>query len=728
MLIANTVVLPATNPVRQVQTLHAEQGPAAALVQARSAAIAADPTTRGRLLWLMGKLYTEAGELTSARESFETLGTSDHPLAQWGRLEQAKLVEEADPSRALALLDGLNQAWGGAAKARRIIARSLARSGQDDLAIPRLRELLSQAPEGSPATYAALPLARLLSQSEELDARRESVELFFRIATQAPISQSGREALRAADRILLTLPAEAREALMGARPQTEFARAAAMLRNRQYRASERAFRAISRANSPGSAAYCDAAVQEGRSMIKRRARREGAVHMDAVAAACDQDDVVAISLFNSARANGRTGNLEGAILRYDELIERTPRHRLADDALFRSAIASHRLERITEMVSRLSRMQTQYPEGDMRGEAQFRLAFHQFEQQEFPAALAVWDELIRLGPQENAEGVKGRALYWRARTLVELNRADEAKINYRDLVRRWPLSYYAQQALARLSGLDAPLQQSLLRELRGEDSGPLRFPWREAFESPGFLRALEMLRVDEPEYAQEEFRELGFLERGADPELLWVVAALLNRAGSLPTSSRLVRRRLASFHQTPPVGRNQELWRLAYPSAFDAEITAASAEANVPASFLRAVAREESAFNPRAVSVANAFGLIQLIRPTAERFAAPLGLSADRESLFNPAINLRVGANFIKFLRNRYSDNRSLVPASYNAGHGAVDRWLRSHGDQDLDRFIENIPYDETRRYSRRVLQSFGVYSWLDTGMLPPMPRRLPQR
>jgi len=448
--------------------------------------------------------------------------------------------------------------------------------------------------------------------------------------------------------------------------------------------------------------------------------------MDTVASACTQPDVVATALYNSARAHSRTSRLEVAIERYDELLRRTPAHRLADDALYRSAIVAQRLENTPEMLSRLEQMQSRFPEGDMRGEAQFRLGFYHYEQGNYPASLRVWDQLLTLGPQETAEGIQGRAAYWRAKTLIELGRAPEAKLIYQEIAQTWPLSYYAQQALARLAALDATLHQSLIRELRGEEGGPLRFTWRDAFDSPGFATAIELLRVAEPSRARSEFEALGFLDRGAEPELLWIVAALLNRAGALPASSRLVRQRLASFHQTPPVGRNRELWRLAYPSAFDTEMNAASLEANVPASFLRAVAREESAFNPRAVSVANAYGLIQLIRPTAERFAAPLGLPADRASLFNPAINLRVGANFIKFLRERYTTNRALVPAAYNAGHGAVDRWLRIRGQQDLDRFIENIPYDETRRYSRRVLQSFGVYTWLDTGRLPPLPRQLP--
>ncbi|MEM6960691.1 MAG: hypothetical protein AAF550_02975, partial [Myxococcota bacterium] len=67
-----------------------------------------------------------------------------------------------------------------------------------------------------------------------------------------------------------------------------------------------------------------------------------------------------------------------------------------------------------------------------------------------------------------------------------------------------------------------------------------------------------------------------------------------------------------------------------------------------------------------------------------------------------------------------------LVPAAYNAGHGAVNRWLRSRGDLPLDAFIETIPFEETRRYTRRVLQTYGVYAWLEEEKLPVWPLQLP--
>jgi soluble lytic murein transglycosylase len=168
------------------------------------------------------------------------------------------------------------------------------------------------------------------------------------------------------------------------------------------------------------------------------------------------------------------------------------------------------------------------------------------------------------------------------------------------------------------------------------------------------------------------------------------------------------------------------LWRIAYPRAYEPLIEQVANEMQVPPAFVRAVAREESSFNPEAVSPALAYGLIQLIRPTARTHAQTLGLPSDAASLKKPEINLRIGSHFIQELWRRYAPNPAIVPAAYNAGYVAADRWLREGNGQRLDEWIERIPYRETRRYTRRVLQTYGIYTWLDTGTLPPLPATLP--
>ena len=123
--------------------------------------------------------------------------------------------------------------------------------------------------------------------------------------------------------------------------------------------------------------------------------------------------------------------------------------------------------------------------------------------------------------------------------------------------------------------------------------------------------------------------------------------------------------------------------------------------------------REESAFSPRTESFANAIGLTQMIIKTAKRFAN--GANVTRDVLLDPAKNVEIGSRFLGFLWKRIRERR---PA---AGHrrlqrGArppVERWLGERGNLAMDEFMETIPYDETRNYTKRVLASYFAYSWL---------------
>jgi soluble lytic murein transglycosylase len=123
--------------------------------------------------------------------------------------------------------------------------------------------------------------------------------------------------------------------------------------------------------------------------------------------------------------------------------------------------------------------------------------------------------------------------------------------------------------------------------------------------------------------------------------------------------------------------------------------------------------REESAFSPRIESFANAIGLTQMLIKTAKRFAnnGPV----NRDILMDPAKNLEIGSRFLGFLWKHFNGAPPLAIAGYNAGEGAVDRWLgdKSNAGIAVDEFMESIPYDETRNYTKRVLASYFAYCWL---------------
>ncbi|MDB5968256.1 MAG: hypothetical protein JWQ90_706 [Hydrocarboniphaga sp.] len=156
---------------------------------------------------------------------------------------------------------------------------------------------------------------------------------------------------------------------------------------------------------------------------------------------------------------------------------------------------------------------------------------------------------------------------------------------------------------------------------------------------------------------------------------------------------------------------------LLYPRPFEIEVAAASRASGVPANWIYAVMRQESLYDPRARSRADALGLLQMLlgtaRDTARRQQQPIPSAAD---LFRPEINTRLGALHIRELLERYDNEFVMVLGAYNAGPKPVARWQPSSASLDADVWIENVPYNETRSYIQRVIWHSAVFGWRADG------------
>jgi soluble lytic murein transglycosylase len=137
-----------------------------------------------------------------------------------------------------------------------------------------------------------------------------------------------------------------------------------------------------------------------------------------------------------------------------------------------------------------------------------------------------------------------------------------------------------------------------------------------------------------------------------------------------------------------------------------------------------AITRQESSFDRTAISSAGARGMMQLMPGTARQVAGQLGLPYDFGRLTSdPSYNLMLGTSYFTTLLDQWGGNATLAIASYNAGVGNVRRWVSQNGDPrlpgaDVVRWIENIPFSETRNYVQRVLENAVVYDTFGQGNL----------
>ena len=130
--------------------------------------------------------------------------------------------------------------------------------------------------------------------------------------------------------------------------------------------------------------------------------------------------------------------------------------------------------------------------------------------------------------------------------------------------------------------------------------------------------------------------------------------------------------------------------------------------------FLLAIARQESAFNPDAVSSAGARGLMQLMPGTARHVADRLRVKRPaRDDLTDPEVNVRLAANHLAYLMRRYGGSRVLAAAAYNAGERRVNAWLKDADGMPASVWVERIPFRETRDYVKGVIAFAQVYAQL---------------
>jgi soluble lytic murein transglycosylase len=721
------VTLPRTSPEsRAVTLIQAGKSDEARRLLETELAQTQDPATAGRLRFLLAKVTPD---ITAAAPLLENVASSDHTLKHWARLRLAERMRDKNPAEAAKSAELLITEPMFRARAEQLLALSLYEAGKPEEAEPYLRALVAEAPAKSAAMAYAMPLATILAAKPDLASQKEALALYRRVQTRAPTHDEANVARAAAAGVLANMPSAQRIALASLTADEAFAEADALNDARQFARAADAYSEIAKRFKGDQKMVCDARLSQGKALASASRRDKALIVFEDIVRLCPKSEHQTAGRYHAGRTLLRTGRGKEAINHYDAIARDYPASPLADDALLAAAVGFIDLGDVGAAKDRLRQLLALGTRGDMRPDARFTLAWLERGQKNHSAALTELDQHIAEGTGEDTEDIIGRAAYWRARTLLDMERRDEAEDAFAALVEARPFSYYAQQALARLEEIDTGRSATLMRNLRDDTprdrKQPLRLEPLPELQRPEALRAKDLLRVAEPSPAVEELESMGCFAPSARDELFLMCAAMLQEFGADGPATTLARRRVQRVMSTPPKGPTLALWRVVFPRAYRPLLDDIARKADLSPAFVRAIAREESSFNPRAVSPANAYGLIQLIRPTARTYAQTLNLPSDPESLKNPEINLRIGTSFMRSLFDRYKGNFALVPAAYNAGPGAADKWLRERGNLPLDEWVETIPYNETRRYTRRVLQSYGVYAWLDEGRVPVLSKAL---
>jgi soluble lytic murein transglycosylase len=697
-----------------------ESGNYAAAAEQVRASLSTTPPPAAELdrhRFLLARLLERAGRVQAARDAFAAVSASSllAPYAELGAGRMELLL--GAPERALQRVGRAGEALPEAAGRRRLLADAALKSGARDIALREYRALLASA-QGDRDRAVAIQslLAALGAGPAPFPASdiSEAVHLARLLSALADDEPSLAERARSEEQRWLALtPSSERQALALPTHAEQLARLRGLVEKRRFEQAQSVLSTLPPFEAASSEPEaCEAEVLRAKVAVATKRSSDAERAYLAVAHSHCPEEQRARALYAAGKTAQAGGRHAVAVKLFEELERSFPAQSVADDARLFGALSSLELGDEAHFTDALASMPDDYPDGDMLPEGCFRLALRRMDKGDFQSAERPLSRAVeRLPELELGRGgdFAGRERYFLARVQLETGERERALAGYERLIQQLPLGYYVRAAYTALSAIDpARASQALESSALAAEREPPSIR-RPPADQLGFRRALELASVGELDWVRAELAALS--AESAAPELLFNAAVLYAKAGAVKLSSDAARLVLGRVPPRWPAGDWLEAWKLAYPTPY-AELVSEHAKKNeLSPSLVYAIMREESAFDPDAESPADAYGLMQLILPTARQMARPLGLPHDRISLKRPSVNIPLGARVLGKYRDKFPEDPLLAIAAYNAGPGAAQRWRKERPGASFDLWVELIPYVETRRYIKRVLGSAAVYA-----------------
>jgi soluble lytic murein transglycosylase len=292
--------------------------------------------------------------------------------------------------------------------------------------------------------------------------------------------------------------------------------------------------------------------------------------------------------------------------------------------------------------------------------------------------------------------------YWQARIAQKLGNTASALDGYTSL---------AQQAT--FYGFLAADQANLPYSICPQTIAGNPAAAQQVEADPGMLRAFEFFALGMLPNARREWNR-AYANLTPDQQL---------QALALASERGWADRAVFGFGKSGDLG----YYALRFPLADKDRVIASAHRAGIDPAWAFAIIRAETAWQPDAQSGADARGLMQLLPGTAQLVARRSGLPYDgAASLYDPAINIPLGTQYLANLATRFDGSPWLASAAYNAGPGNAQRWVDARGSLDPEAFILTIPFNETRDYVTRVMSFATIYGWRLHGKPIPVSARLP--
>ena len=452
---------------------------------------------------------------------------------------------------------------------------------------------------------------------------------------------------------------------------------------------------------------------KGMALFRMRSRYAEASKVLAQAAA-QGGPTEAEDAFHSVQALARADRDREAVKAYYKFAKTYPKDHLASSALHNAAWLELRHDLPggeAHMQAFLKRAERTHNKRAL-AEPLWQLAQYAFKHKRYKQSLPLFE---RYATTADGPMVKARGLYWAGRCAALSDQKELALRHYRDAMAVEPLHWYALLARARIVGLGSDPGPPLPANITTH--GPLPNQM-EPVPLPPAARFYSELGLDEDAIGALRGQEASWRRHGH-----LALVQLLAAYHTLGEYARPYQLAVRERHDTllQPAGEDQRaVWTALFPRPYASTVSEAAAREGIPEELVYSVMRKESNYKPSVVSSADAIGLLQLIVPTARANAAEIGIKPlERNMLFDPNVNIPVATHYLAKLVAHYKGQAVLAVSAYNAGEHKVDEWLKRASRQkkstvELDWFVEDIPFEQTRNYTRSVVTSWARYAYLE--------------
>jgi soluble lytic murein transglycosylase len=397
----------------------------------------------------------------------------------------------------------------------------------------------------------------------------------------------------------------------------------------------------------------------------------------------------------------------------DELRQTAPTSSWLEQALLSSAnlhLVHHEYEQALDAFREL---QQRFPTGSRASYAHWKAAWLTLRFGRNEEAKKQFDEQIGMYPAGNETSA---ALYWRARLAEEDHDTAMARAYYQKLSDRFRNYYYAELGRERLQKLpevaDPPGEYPLLDHIPPLEHGEKVILSEPPNDDLHLQKAQLLGNGGLVDFAVRELQAAATADGGnwgpAETAQLYVDTGHYDRA--IETMKHSVPSYFAVDIPTLP----RVYWEALFPRPYWSDLKKYSLAHGLDPYLVASLVRQESEFNPLAVSRANAVGLMQLLPKTGKNVAHQESLKHfNATQLFTPAINLQLGTRYFRGMVDKFGGSFEHALAAYNAGSDRVEDWIGQGPYRDSPEFVESIPFTETREYVQAIMRNAAVYKQL---------------